>query len=87
MIVAYHAIRDALKQDAEARRSPRGRVPHGHRQDRALLHGARRVPVIALITGASGGIGGDLTRELAKRRYDVILVARSTDMSISSPTK
>ncbi len=35
--------------------------------------------MIALITGASGGIGSDLTRELAVRRYDVILVARSTD--------
>lgn len=36
--------------------------------------------MLTLITGASGGIGGDLTRELAKRRFDVILVARSTDV-------
>ena len=30
-----------------------------------------------LITGASSGIGKDLSREFAKRKYEVILVARS----------
>jgi uncharacterized protein len=33
----------------------------------------------ALITGASGGIGLCLARELAKRKIDLILVARSSD--------
>ena len=33
----------------------------------------------AIITGASGGIGLCLARELASRKYDVLLVARSED--------
>lgn len=32
-----------------------------------------------LITGASSGIGRDLAREFAKRKYDIILVARNID--------
>ena len=35
--------------------------------------------MIALITGASSGIGRDLARELAKKNYDLIIVARSED--------
>lgn len=33
----------------------------------------------ALITGASSGIGRDMSRELSKRGYDLILVARDLD--------
>ena len=35
--------------------------------------------MIALITGASSGIGRDLAKELAKMNYDLIVVARSED--------
>lgn len=35
--------------------------------------------MIALVTGASSGIGRDIAKELAKRGYDIIAVARSEE--------
>ena len=33
----------------------------------------------ALVTGASSGIGRDIAKELSKRGYDLILVARNVE--------
>lgn len=35
--------------------------------------------MIALVTGASSGIGKDIAKELAKRGYNIIAVARSIE--------
>lgn len=36
--------------------------------------------MIALVTGASSGIGKDIAKELAKRKYDLIIVARNEEL-------
>lgn len=35
--------------------------------------------MIALVTGASSGIGRDIARELSKRKYNIIAVARNEE--------
>ena len=44
-----------------------------------IIKNVRRKKLIALVTGASSGIGRDIARELAKRSYNLIVVARNED--------
>ena len=38
--------------------------------------------MVALVTGASSGIGKDIAIELAKRKYDIIAIARNEEALI-----
>ena len=38
--------------------------------------------MVALVTGASSGIGRDIAIELAKRKYDIIAIARNEEALI-----
>lgn len=56
-------------------------------EDRRGPAGARPARPVALVTGASGGIGEELARQAAFDGFDVVLVARSSERLVEIATE